>query len=169
MSNQQYSPWAEGDGFGIPRPQPQPARPEDPPTLPYPASGYAEPTGWSEPQQFGALPPQPQYPAPATAYGAVQRPPYGVPGELPEHPDATVVLTLGILGTVALFVMFPFICPVAWYLGNKARREMRLNPGRYRPSGSITAGYVLGMIGTLIALCGVAVVVLGIMAFALFS
>ena len=95
MSNEQYSPWASGDGFGTPRPQP--ARSEEPPTREQPTTAYytnpvpqphdpTEPSGWSQPQQFGALAPQPQYPSPSAAYSFGQRLPYGGPGELPEHP-----------------------------------------------------------------------------------
>ena len=171
MSNEQYSPWSSGDGFGIPRPQP--ARPEEPPTLEQPTLGQprhpAEPSGWSQPQQFGPPAPQPHYPSPAAAYTFGQRLPYHVSGELPEHPQATLALVLGIVGTAALFVAFPFISPVAWYIAGRARREMRHNPGRYRPSGPLTAGYVLGIVGTLIAAFFVGIIVLGILAFALAS
>jgi hypothetical protein len=178
MSNEQYSPWASGDGFGTPRPQP--ARAEEPPTLEQPMTQFhvdpttaytnptvqphhpAEPSGWSQPQQFGAVVPQPQYPSPAAAYTFGQRLPYGTAGELPEHPNATVTLVLGIIGLAALFIAFPFISPVAWYLGGKARRDMRREPGRYRASGSLTAGYVLGIVGTLIAVAFVGLIVLGI-------
>ncbi len=183
MSNEQYSPWASGEGFGVPRPQPQ--RREEPPTLEQPTSDFpadptvaytnptlqphdpAEPSGWSQPQRFGALAPQPEYPSPASAYTFGQRMAYGMPGELPEHPNATVTLVLGIVGAAALFIAFPFISPVAWYLGSRARRDMRYDPGRYRPSGALTAGYVLGIIGTLIAITFVGLIVLAILIFAL--
>lgn len=147
MSNEQQSPWASGEGFGTPRPQP---------------SHPAEPSGWSQPQQFGDLAPQPRYPSPEAAYTFGQRVPYQVPGELPEHPQATLTLVLGIVGIAALFVAFPFISPVAWYLGARARREMRSDPGRYRPSGALSAGYVLGIVGTLLAVAFVGLIVIGI-------
>ncbi len=177
MSNEQYSPWASGDGFGTPRPQP--ARSEEAPTREQPATAPytnpvisqphdpAEPSGWSQPQQFGALAPQPQYPPPSVAYTFGQRLPYGAAGELPEHPLAITTLILGIVGLAAMFAAFPFISPVAWYLGAKARREMRAEPGRYRASGALTAGYTLGVVGTVITLLFVAVIVMAIVVFAM--
>ncbi len=185
MSNEQYSPWAGGEGFGIPRPQPE--RREEPPTPEQPATDYytnptvaytnptpqshdpAEPSGWSQPQQFGALAPQPQYQSPAAAYTFGQRVAYGMSGELPEHPNATTTLVLGIVGIAAMFVAFPFISPVAWYLGAKGRREMRREPGRYRASGALTAGYVLGLVGSLISLLFVGLIVLAIILVAVAS
>lgn len=178
MSNEQYSPWASGDGFGTPRPQPE--RAEEPPTREQPATDYyrdptaaytnptlqphdpAEPSGWSQPQQFG-LAPQPQYPSPAAAYTFGQRMPYDLAGGPPEHPSATTTLVLGIVGLAAMFVAFPFISPVAWYLGARARREMRDAPGHYRPSGALTAGYVLGIVGTLITIAFVGLIVIAIL------
>lgn len=169
MSNEQYSPWASGEGFGTPHSQP-PRREERPATdfytnpVPQPHDP-TEPSGWSQPQRFGELVPRPQYPSPATAYTFGQQLAYGPSGEAPEHPNATATLVLGIVGLATLFVAFPFISPVAWYLGARARREMAADPGRYRSSGSLTAGYVLGIIGSLIAIAFVGLIVLAIMMF----
>jgi hypothetical protein len=63
----------------------------------------------------------------------------------PEHPSSVTALILGILGLIVL----PLLAPVAWVIGGRGRREMRQYPGRWAPSGSLTAGYVLGIIGTL--------------------
>lgn len=190
MSNEQYSPWATGDGFGTPAPQPQPQPEAYKPTLEQPTPNYsnptvghpdptteytnprlgdpAEPTGWSQPQQFGTelQPAQPNYPSPTQAYSFGQRLPYGLSAEQPEHPNAVASMVVGIVGIIALFVFFPFVSPVAWYLGAKGRREMREQPGRWRNSGSLTAGYVLGIIGTLIAISFVALIVIAITLFA---
>jgi uncharacterized membrane protein len=46
----------------------------------------------------------------------------------------------------------PFISPIAWYLGAKARRDIARYPGVYRDNGRLTAGLTLGIIGTLLAL-----------------
>ena len=91
MSNQQYSPWAGGDGSGEPAPQPSasPADqrpptlglPGDPPAYTNPVLGEprpAEPSGWSEPQTFDALQPAP--PAAPVQFG--RRVPYGRVAEL---------------------------------------------------------------------------------------
>ncbi|MFT3860406.1 hypothetical protein [Micropruina sp.] len=164
MTNQQHSPWASGEGFGAPRPQP------DEPTAEQ--SNYSnaglfgeptrrlEPTGWSEPQHFSALPPA--HPAPVqfghpVPYG------YGEPA-LPEHPNTTLVFTLGIIGLATNLFFLPVVSPVAWYLGAKAKREMANYPGVYRDSGRLTAGFVLGVIGSLFALAVLIFIVLMVVA-----
>jgi multisubunit Na+/H+ antiporter MnhG subunit len=57
-------------------------------------------------------------------------------------------------------MLLPFVSPIAWYLGAKARREMARHPGVYSDSGKLTAGVTLGVIGTVFALLGVAFIVL---------
>jgi len=174
MSNEQHSPWASGEGFGTPAPKPQQSPPvEPPPTLDMPAANYenprldatqAEPSGWSQPQQF-SVPPlgvQPQHPA---RYSFGQRLPYGTPAQAPMHPNSTPALVVGIVGIATLLVGFPFVSPVAWYMAAKGRREVRQNPGAYRDSGLLTAGYVLGIVGTLIAIAFILLVVLAIILF----
>lgn len=191
----QYSPWASGEGFGTPRQPPRqepsshssPAEaptatgqpnlgpaPQQPPNYTNPTQ-YAdrpdEPGGWSVPQQFD-LPPQqygalqPAQPAPIAQFG--QRTPYGY-GHPPEHPQATTVMTLGIVGLVTIFFCFPVISPVAWYLGNKARREMSANPGAWSDSGKLTAGITMGVIGTVLASLGIVVMVIAVIGAALYG
>ena len=69
------------------------------------------------------------------------------------HPQAVASLVLGVLGLVA----FVPLAPIAWYLAAKARRETEAEPYRWQPSGMITAGMVLGIIGSV--LLGLIVVV----------
>ena len=167
MSNEQDSPWSSGQGFGTPQSQPKPDEEIDPqpwtpvqPAPQQPVSNYQNPTvadtfrpepmGWSEPQQFGALQPAPGPTAPMQ-FG--QQVPYGYGAPLlPEHPNSTLVLVLGIVGLVTNFFALPFISPIAWYLGAKARRDIARYPGVYRDNGRLTAGLTLGIIGTLLAL-----------------
>lgn len=113
----------------------------------------AEPGGWSLPQQFASGAPQPDIR------------PYQVPGVLPDHPQATLILVLGIAGAVTAFFGFPFIAPVAWYLGGRAQREIRSYPPRYRRSGAVTAGYILGILGTLVATFIITALILGVLIF----
>lgn len=177
MSNEQYSPWSSGDGFGTPQPTPRPEqsfdappRTVDLPTTPPSAGNYqnpvlggapAEPSGWSEPQQFAGLQPTNQV-QPPVQFG--QQVPYGYGAALlPEHPNSTLVLVLGIVGLITNFIAFPFISPVAWYLGAKARRDIAHNPGVYRDNGKLTAGLALGVVGTLLALAFIGFFVLLIM------
>lgn len=178
MSNDEYSPWSGGAGFGAPQPAPTPQRPLDvqPPTLDLPAGQPAatnyqnpvlgsgqpsEPSGWSEPQRFGAVQPV-NAPQPPMQFG--QRVPYGYGAPmLPEHPNSTLVLVLGIVGLLTNFIAFPFISPIAWYLGAKARRDISHNPGVYSDNGRLTAGLVLGVIGTVLALAFVGFIVMVIL------
>ncbi|MEZ5200950.1 MAG: hypothetical protein R2742_06345 [Micropruina glycogenica] len=91
---------------------------------------------------------------------------HGTP-PLPEHPNSNLVLTLGIVGMCANFIMFPFISPIAWYLGAKAKRELVNNPGVYRDTGKLTAGYVLGIVGSMFVIAGILLIVGLIAAFTL--
>lgn len=135
-------------GYAASAPSPAPAQPQpnytqpqvgqQPSYQPYPTSDYP-PVGTylTTPQ-----PTQPSAVAPWTASAPV---PYAFSeASLPEHPSATTTLVLGILGIVGLWPLGL----IAWVVGAKAKREMRTNPGRWRPSGSLTAGVVLGVITT---------------------
>lgn len=73
----------------------------------------------------------------------------------PEHPKANTVLVFGIVGIVA----FAPLAIAAWVSGANAIREMREHPGRYRASGALQAGYVLGIIGTVLWILGVLLLV----------
>lgn len=85
---------------------------------------------------------------------------YGRPAAPSDHPNAALSLVLGIIG----LVLFPLLGPVAWYLAAKGRREMATFPGRWRPSGALTAGLVLGIIGTvMLALIGLGVLMMVVM------
>jgi len=72
-----------------------------------------------------------------------------------EHPQATVVLVLGILG---LFTAI--LAPIAWYMGNKATREVQA--GTYSMSDPLKIGRILGIIGTILLIVGGVVAVVAI-------
>jgi len=72
----------------------------------------------------------------------------------PEHPQATTVLILGILGLVVAGVLGP----VAWFMGNKAIKECEA--GTYTRTGPLTAGRILGIIGTILLIVSVVVIIL---------
>jgi len=114
--------------------------------------GYA-PTADASGQQYG-------YPGSAQdLYGqqqgyAVQ--PYAQPGPgygapmLPEHPQATPVLILGVLG---LFTSG--VCSwIAWYMGAKAKNEIEAG-APYRWEGNLKTGYILGKVFGILAIIGV--------------
>lgn len=71
--------------------------------------------------------------------------PYGLPYALPDHPQATTVFVLGLLSLLLGGITAPF----ALVLGRNAKREMSNQPGRYRDGGLLTAGWVMGIVGTI--------------------
>jgi hypothetical protein len=104
----------------------------------------------------GSTPPpyeqQPPYTAPQYGqqqpYGQAQ--PYGqqpgYPSYAADHPKATTVLILGILG----IVVCGFIAPFAWRMGKRTVDEIDASQGRLGGRGSAQAGYILGLIGTVL-------------------
>jgi ABC-type multidrug transport system permease subunit len=102
-----------------------------------------------EPQSYGSAPEYQQQPvyAPHGAYGQ----PYGA---LPEHPQGTTILVLGIVG------LFVTICaPIAWYMGSKAQKEIAASGMRYANEQNINIGKILGMVLTILAIVGIAIAI----------
>lgn len=87
-------------------------------------------------------PPPPQYGAP--------QPPYGAP--VPNHPRATLTLVLGIVSILCcgLFTGIPAII-----LGRSAMTEIDANPGRWQGRGTLKAGFICGIIGTVLSVLGI--------------
>ncbi len=133
------------DPYAQPYGQSQPSA-SDPYAQPYGQSQpsasdpYAQPTA-SDPYGLASA----SDPYGQQGYGQQGYPvqPYGQGMMLPDHPQSTTVLVLGILGFVVA-VTGPF----AWYIGSKARKEIRQNPGSYREGGMLTVGWILGIIST---------------------
>jgi len=76
-----------------------------------------------------------------------------------DHPRATTSLVLGILGIVICGICAPF----AWKFGKQAVTEIDASGGRMGGRGQAQAGYILGIIGTiLLILTIIFFVVLGI-------
>lgn len=127
--------------YGQPAPAPSPAQSNyTQPT--YASTGWAEPSGPAE-----GVAPQPAYqgyPTPGQAPAVPVPYAYGYQQNLPEHPSATTTFVLSLVG---LFVL-QILCPIAWYTGAKAQREVKANPGRWRTGGLLSAGTIIGMIGT---------------------
>ncbi len=97
------------------------------------------------------MPPASGYPQP---YGS----PYGPP---PDHPQATTILVLGILG----LVFCQLFAPVAWFLGRKALAEIDASGGAIGGRSNVKAGYICGVIGTILML----LVVIGVVAIIVIS
>lgn len=93
-----------------------------------------------------AQPPQPLQP---------QYPPQAPIQYAPDHPKATTSLVLGILGLVVCGIIAPF----AWVMGKRTVSEIDASGGRLGGRGAAQAGYVLGVIGTVLLGLGVLVLV----------
>lgn len=168
--------------------QPYGRRPQDPPVSPSgPAWPSYEPPGpggplppTGEPPYGAPAPVQPPYGQP---YG---QPPYQqgyppAPGGQPGYPvygqpmgyaqslgAATTSMVLGIIALGSL-LLAPFCCvtipgvltaPFALFTGLSARRQIARNPGVYSNAGHATAGLVMGIIGTVLAVLLVVAIVL---------
>lgn len=140
--------------------QPIPATPE--PGAPPPTAPYAEqPPAYGQPD-YGQQPPsygQPAYGQPA--YGQPQ-PPYGQGGYAPpvqvapNHPQAQTAMILGLVGLIGTFIcgITIFLCPFAWVMGGRAKREIDASGGAYGGRDQAMVGYVTGIIGTVLLALG---------------
>jgi len=63
---------------------------------------------------------------------------------VPDHPQSTTVLVLGILGVVVCGVLAPF----AWVMGSRVLREIDASQGRLGGRSAAQVGWVLGIIGS---------------------
>lgn len=117
-------------GYGYPPPPPYP--PPYPPPPPYPGAGVPYP---------------PEYPG----YPPAGYPPMGYPMSAPEHPQAVTAMVLGILGLVCCGLASPF----AIWTGRKAMKEIDVSGGRLGGRGQAQAGFIMGIIGTVLWVLGV--------------
>ncbi|MBK8461977.1 MAG: DUF4190 domain-containing protein [Nigerium sp.] len=79
---------------------------------------------------------------------------------MPEHPQATTILVLGILG-----LFFAVTGPFALVMGNRARKDIAA--GQYAQNPSVTIGWVLGIVTTVYLALVVVLVALAFPAFLL--
>lgn len=106
--------------------------------------------GYDRPYGYGA---QPSYGVPNQGYGVTPYDTYAHIYNQPvigEHPQATTVLIMGILG----FFITPFSF-VAWYMGGNARKQIEAG-APYRWDGGLQVGYWMGKVLGIITLVGVA-------------
>ena len=93
-----------------------------------------------------------QPPPPGSQWGGNAPPPQGQYGYVrQDHPRATTALVLGILGLVLCGLAAPF----AWRIGKGAMDDIDRSQGTLGGRGQAQAGYILGLIGTI--LLGIAV------------
>jgi hypothetical protein len=134
-------------GQEAPRPEQEQARQED--------AGYWERQAQQQEQarqqaeqQRSAQPPYPPPYYPSSGY----------PGQMqysPDHPRATTSLVLGILSIVVCQVLGPF----AWAMGKKTLDEIDASQGRWGGRGAAQAGYILGIVGTVMLALAVVVII----------
>jgi hypothetical protein len=117
-------------------PPPPGGEPSDPgrPGDPGPQGPYGQPGNYGHPGSYG------------------QQPPYGYPPRQ-DHPRALLALILGIVGLVVCGPVAPF----AWWIGKKAVDEIDASGGQLGGRGMAKAGYILGIIGTIVLAIGVLV------------
>lgn len=90
--------------------------------------GYGQPQSYGQPQGYGVQPQQ---------YG------YGMQAE---HPQATTVLVLSLVGFAVGITWY-----IGWYLGGQAKKEIEAG-APYRFDGSLKTGYLLSKIMSIISL-----------------
>jgi len=133
--------------------------PEQPP--PSPTEPPQNPPSWETYQQPAA----PSYPSAPYGQPAYGQPAYGQPtyGLVP-HPEANTALVMGIVALAGTFVcgILCVVGPFAWAKGAKVRREIDANPQRWSGRGEATAGYVMGIITTILMILAVLVVIAAI-------
>jgi hypothetical protein len=94
-------------------------------------------------------PPQYPYPGPSGSPGY----PYG---PQPEQSQATTALVLGILGVALCGPIAPF----AWSIGRSSLREIDASGGALGGRGKAQAGYIMGIVGSILLLVAVGLGVL---------
>ncbi|GGF43449.1 hypothetical protein GCM10011519_16660 [Marmoricola endophyticus] len=132
------------------------------PGTPPPAWGAQQPAWGQQPPP--AYAPYGQPPAPAGFAGGYG---YQMPAN---HPSATTSLVLGLVGLVGGFMcgIGFLVAPFALFVGRKTVKEIDASNGQLGGRSNAQAGFVLGIVGTVILVLGVlaviAVVTLGIAA-----
>jgi hypothetical protein len=128
---------------------------ENPQTQPSQENPYAQP-GQQYPEAGGQSAPYGQQPPP---YGQQSPMPYGQqPYTMPpqqEHPQGTLILIFGILG-----IFITIFAPIAWYLGNKAKKDIQMSGVQYSNEQNISVGRMLGKIFTIIAIVTIALTII---------
>jgi len=107
--------------------------------------------------------PPPYQPAayPPPGYGGT---PSGYGTAYPEASQATLALVFGIVGVTVFSILAPF----AWWIGLKEKRA--IDAGRRDPAnrGQAVAGYILGIVGTVLLGIGLLVLIGYVIFFVLF-
>jgi len=141
-ANQQAQSAEQPPGQGQPE-QPVSANPwsgygQPAPTTPY-QQGY-EQQGYAQPAHA-----QP-------AYGQPGSPAYGYAVQPPNHPQATTALVVGLVSLIGgCLCGLPLLAaPFAWSIGAKVKREVAASNGQLGGEGNGQAGFIMGIIGTVL-------------------
>ena len=112
--------------------QPGSGESNQPPQPPYqPYQGYPQQqVPYGQPAQYGQPNPYGQ-----PAYGVVQ-----------DHPQATLILVLGIIGLVTCQILGPF----AWVMGNRALAEIDASNGAIGGRSTVNAGRICGIVASIL-------------------
>jgi hypothetical protein len=116
------------------------------PSEQFPPAGQSAPYGQQSPMPYGQQSPMPYGQQSPMPYGQQ----YGAPPQ--EHPQGTLILVFGILG-----IFITIFAPIAWYMGNKAKREIQASGIQYSNEQNVSIGRMLGKIFTIIALISIAI------------
>lgn len=104
-----------------------------------------------DPNQPGYGQQPPPYDPAQGWYGQAAPPPTGGYAQPANHPRATTAMVLGIVSILCCSILGPF----AWSMGKKAVNEIDASGGRYGGRGQAQAGYILGIIGTVLLILGI--------------
>ena len=129
-------------------PQTQPSQQD-----PYAQPGQQYPQGGGQQAPYGHQSPMPYGQQSPMPYGQQQQP-YTMP-PMQEHPQGTLILIFGILG-----IFITIFAPIAWYLGNKAKRDIQTSGIQYSNEQNISVGRMLGKIFTIIAIISIVFVII---------
>jgi hypothetical protein len=127
-------------------PQTQPSQQD-----PYSQPGQQYPQGGGQPTPYGQQSPMPYGQQSPMPYG---QQPYTMP-PVQEHPQGTLILIFGILG-----IFITIFAPIAWYLGNKAKKDIQTSGIQYSNEQNISIGRMLGKIFTIIAIVSIVFVII---------
>ncbi|MFF0544751.1 DUF4190 domain-containing protein [Nocardia thailandica] len=90
-------------------------------------------------------------------------PPYGYRPPPPDHPKASTVLILGILGLAVCQVVAPF----AWIMGRRTLAEIDASGGTLGGRSNAQIGYILGIVGSVFLIFGLLVTLGAVLIFVL--
>jgi hypothetical protein len=173
FTHRPYGDRSDDQPFVSPSGPDQPQQPETPawPTYGPPSEPSSEPPVTPPPPPYGAPPTAPPNPYLQQPYVPPNFSGYGQPVPGYNYAQAlgkaTTSMVLGIIG-LASIVLTPFCCitlpgmlvgPFAIWTGVSAKREIDRNPAAYNNRGQAVAGFIMGIIASVLAVLVIVVIV----------